>query len=265
MDSLTRLDLDGPVARLWLTRPDKRNALKRQTLEQLLAHLERLGNEPECRVLVLGCEGEVFCAGMDLGEMQQRAASPHSATEWHRDSEVYRDVLARLYALPIPTIAAVSGPALAGGVGLVLGCDLVVASRQAYFMLPEPMRGITAAMVTPLLVHRVGAGAATGLLLSGEKWTADRAYTLGLCHDITEPAEFASRIEHLVQAVLSGSRQALAITKRHLDQMVGAQMANLLHASMSISAEARQTSDAREGLQAFLEKRKPNWQPFDQP
>lgn len=263
MESLTRLEMQGPVARLWLTRPEKRNALKRETLEQLLGYLKQVADTSDCRVLVLGCEGDVFCAGMDLGEMQLRASASNSTGEWQRDSEVYRDVLNRLFKLPIPTIAAVGGPALAGGVGLVLGCDLVVASQRAYFMLPEPMRGITAAMVTPLLIHRVGPGAASSLLLSGEKWTAERALALGLCHDVATPEEFEARVSGLIQSILSGSKEALAITKRHLHRMAGDQMAKLLNESMEVSAEARQTSDAREGLQAFLEKRKPNWQPLN--
>ncbi len=261
MESLTRFEQHGPIARLTLTRPNKRNALKRETLEQLHEHLRSLAAAIEPRVLVLAAEGDVFCAGMDLGEMQQRANSPDSFAEWQKDSEVYCDVLAQLYSLSIPTVAAVSGPALAGGVGLVLACDLVIASNRAYFMLPEPMRGITAAMVTPLLLHRVGPGPAASLLLSGEKWSAERGLQIGLCHDVVAPERFQERLDALTQAMLSGSREALAITKRHLDQMVGGRMLQLLRESMTVSAEARQTADAREGLQAFLEKRKPAWQP----
>jgi methylglutaconyl-CoA hydratase len=263
METLIRFEQDGPVARVVLTRADKRNALKRETLESIEKALDSIARSKGTRVVVLAAEGGVFCAGMDLGEMQERAESPSSRDEWQRDSQVYCNVLKKLYRLPMPTIAAVSGPALAGGVGLVLACDLVLAVDDAFFALPEPMRGITAAMVTPLLVHRVGAGHATSLLLSGERWTAERAYAAGLCHDIIAPGEFDARLERLTKAVLSGSAEALAITKQHIDRISGDDIAEQLEASMNVSAQARETKDAREGLQAFLEKRKPAWQPVE--
>lgn len=261
MENLIKLDQnDQGVARCTLTRPDKRNALKRATLEQLSAAVDHVTAWPEARVLVLAAEGGVFCAGMDLGEMQERAQAADSQSEWQRDSEIYCDVLTKILSLPIPTVAAVSGPALAGGVGLVLACDLVVARDDAFFALPEPVRGITAAMVTPLLIRRVGAGSATSLLLSGERWTAARALATGLCHDVIAENEFETRIETLLQHILSGSRSALAITKQHIDRIAGAGLIEALRESMQVSATARETADAREGLQAFLEKRKPSWQ-----
>jgi methylglutaconyl-CoA hydratase len=116
-------------------------------------------------------------------------------------------------------------------------------------------------MVTPLLVYRVGAGPAGQLLLSGERWTAETARSYGLCLDVVEEGQLAQRTEALVKAIFAGSRESLAITKRHLYQMSGMAMADLLEQSMRVSAAARETGDAREGLAAFLEKRKPNWQP----
>ncbi|MEZ6095334.1 MAG: enoyl-CoA hydratase-related protein [Pirellulaceae bacterium] len=263
METLVKFEVDGAVARVTLSRPEKRNALKRETLESLAEALTSVENNNEIRVLILASEGGVFCAGMDLGEMQERASSPNSALEWQRDSEVYCDVLERLYGLRVPTVAVVSGPALAGGVGLVLACDMVLAVDDAFFALPEPMRGITAAMVTPLLVHRVGAGAATALLLSGERWSTERAYQLGLCHDVVARESLPDRTEQLTRAILSGSTAALALTKQHIDRISGMDMSQMLRSSMTVSATARETSDAREGLQAFLEKRKPNWQPAE--
>ncbi len=261
MKSLVRFEIKDAVAKLTLTRADKRNALQRETLEQLSAALGQVRSSAEARVLVLAAEGAVFCAGMDLGEMQKRAESPDGAADWQRDSEVYCDVLQQIYSLPMPTVAAMTGPALAGGVGLVLACDLVVATTNAFFALPEPMRGITAAMVTPLLIHRVGAGPATALLLSGERWTAERALQLGLCHDVVKPDDFTQRLDSLVASILSGSQQALAITKQHVVHVTNRPVEEMLTYSIQVSALARETLDAREGLQAFLEKRKPRWQP----
>lgn len=260
MASLIECSGSDEVVWLRLNRPDKRNALTRETLEELAGNLEQVARQPSVRVLVLAANGPAFCAGMDLGEMQQRAESPQRQAEWHRDSEVYRDVLQRLFALGIPTIAAVGGAAVAGGVGLVVACDFVVAAETAFFALPEPMRGITAAMVTPLLVHRIGTGAANRMLLAGERWTAAQAERVGLCHAVVPHAELEERVQTLIQSICSGSQQSLAITKSHLVGMSGVDMPALLQRSMLVSAEARETADAREGLDAFLQKRKPRWQ-----
>ena len=260
MTAYLETSLHQSVGRIVLNRPEKRNALTRDFIEHIGQAIDQLTRDSTLRVLVLEARGKAFCAGMDLGEMQQRAESPDGTEQWQRDSEVYADVLRTLYTLPIPTIAAVQGPVLAGGMGLVLACDLVIASESAFFMLPEPMRGITAAMVTPFLVHRIGAGAAGYLLLSGERITARQALDLGLCHDAVPCDDLPDRIDRLVSTVLTGSPSALKITKAHLQRCSPVPVLELLESSVKVSAEARETADAREGLAAFLEKRKPAWQ-----
>ena len=142
----------------------------------------------------------------------------------------------------------------------MLACDLIVASSNAFFSLPEPMRGITAAIVTPLLVYRVGGGIAGQLLLSGERIPAERAFQLGLCHAVASPEMLDSRLSQLELAILAGSQSALSITKRHLQECAGSAVLAQLSKSVDVSAQARETSEAREGLAAFLEKRKPFWQ-----
>ena len=145
--------------------------------------------------------------------------------------------------------------------GLVLACDILIASDNAFFMLPEPMRGITAAMVAPLLIHRIGAGPATFMLLSGEQVSAEKGQSFNLCHDVVAADSFDDRIESLVAAILTGSKSALAITKQHISNCTNIDLIEQIKMSVSVSAQARETDDAREGLAAFLEKRKPNWQP----
>jgi methylglutaconyl-CoA hydratase len=261
MPEYIQTSFENGVARLTLNRPEKRNALKRDFIEEMKAAIDEFAASESLRAFVLAANGSVFCAGMDLGEMQQRAQSEDGKREWQRDSEVYAEVLARIYSLDVPTVALVQGPALAGGMGMVLACDIVIASQNVFFMLPEPMRGITASMVTPFLIHRIGSGPASFILLSGERVSADRAALFGLCHDVVKPGELDSRGEALIGAILSGSKSALAITKRHIKKCTAEQVLDDLKTSISVSAEARETDDAREGLAAFLEKRKPNWQP----
>jgi methylglutaconyl-CoA hydratase len=260
MGQFVNTTLGGGIGRLTFNRPDKRNALSRDFLDEINAGIDQLAGDDSLRVLVIAAEGSVFCAGMDLGQMQERAQSADGKADWQRDSEVYCDLMTKIYSLDVPTIAMVQGPALAGGVGIVLACDIVVASDNAFFMLPEPVRGITAAMVTPLLIHRVGGGPATYLLLSGERVAATQAAAFGMCHSVVAREDLQARIDALLNSILAGSKSALAITKRHIRRCLSADVLEDLRMSVSISAEARETDDAREGLAAFLEKRKPNWQ-----
>ena len=128
-------------------------------------------------------------------------------------------------------------------------------------MLPEPVRGITAAMVTPLLIQRIGPGPAAHLLLSNERMSSLRAMQLGLCYDVVAESELKDRVDGLVGSILSGSKTALAITKQHLEKCSDGILVEQIKSSVQVSARARETDDAREGLAAFLEKRKPAWQP----
>ena len=265
MGEYSKLVIEGGVATLTLNRPEKRNALKREFLVELNEAVEKVSNDPAARVFVLAAEGRVFSAGMDLVQMQERATSASGAEEYQVDSKVYCDLLKTIFGLKIPTIAAVQGPALAGGVGLVLACDMVVAAEGAFFMLPEPLRGITAAMVTPLLILRTGEGAATYMLLSGERVSADKAAGFGICHSVANQNELPQRVQQLVDSVLASSAEALALTKQHIENCSGKctvdGVGKLIDMSIDVSARARETGDAREGLAAFLEKRKPNWHP----
>ena len=124
--------------------------------------------------------------------MQERASAENGPAEWLKDALLYRDMLLAILEAPQPTVAVVQGPAIAGGVGIALACDLVLAAEDAYFALPEPQRGITASMVTPLLMFRVGAGPATRLLLSDRPVDAAEMYNWGGCHQVVAPDQLAS-------------------------------------------------------------------------
>lgn len=256
---LVKQSFDSGIATVTLGRPEKRNALSRELLGQLSSAVsDALGNS-ETRVLVLKAEGSVFCAGMDLAEMQDRATSADGESEWMKDSSDYCELLVSIYDAKVPTIAALQGPVLAGGVGMVLACDFVVAVEESFFALPEPQRGITAAMVTPLLVHRIGAGRASHLLLSGRRQTASKAAEFGLVYEIASKDSLDESVSSLAKSIMQGSPGALAITRGHLDSVSGG-IVPKIRESINVSARARAGSDAREGLAAFLEKRKPNWQ-----
>ncbi len=247
------------VVQLTLNRPQKRNALTREMLAELLTRLNEIAGLTDVRCVVLAANGPVFCAGMDLTQMNETAARPDAAKVWGTDTQLYHDVVLALFQLPMPTLAVVQGGAVAGGLGLVLACDLVLAADTAIFSLPEPKRGITAAIVTPLLVHRTGPSGAALLLLSGATIDARRAQQLGICQTLVEPARLDASADELVQSVLGGAPGALAISKRQLRATTAGSLAVQLAQAVDVSAQARETAEAREGLAAFLEKRPPTW------
>ncbi len=260
---LVELTKSSGVARVCLNRPDKRNALTDDFIKQITAAVNDVAADESIRVMVLAASGTVFCAGMDLAQMQQRAMAENREELWLQDSQILRDTFKAIFQLPIPTVAVAQGPAVAGGMGLIAACDLVLASTAAFFALPEPQRGITAAMVTPLVLHRVPVSAANELLLGGGRMSADRAVQVGLCMDAVAPEELEAAEAKLVRSILNGSRAALAQTKQHVIYCVGSTVMQQLDESVELSAIARRTDDAREGLQAFLDKRKANWIPAE--
>jgi methylglutaconyl-CoA hydratase len=260
-ESLVEATLADSVMRISLNRPAKRNALTREFILGLHERVEEARSDESVRLVVLAANGPVFCAGMDLAEMQDRAKDPNAHELWRKDTQVYRDLLVALLTLPKPTLAVVQGPALAGGMGLAMACDLVLASEAALFGLPEPKRGITAAVVAPLVCYRGGIGTTSYLLLSGMNLTAAEGFQRGLCHHVVKSADLPSAEADLCRSILTGAPAALAATKSHLLSTAGRDLIAQLDAGMKVSAEARETSDAREGLAAFLEKRPPAWSP----
>ena len=258
-DSLVKIEVADGVATITLDRPAKRNALSRELIAQLTAAVTRVAGDASARVLMLCASGPVFCAGMDLDEMRDRARAVNATAEWEQDATDFRDLLAAILRLDVPTVAVVQGPAIAGGFGIVLACDLVIASTAARFALPELRRGISPAVVSPLLIHRVGAGPATPILLADRAWDGEAAHRVGLCHVLATPENLDSARRELASSILTGAPAALAMTKRLMRSISQATLFEQLEAGRKVSAEARRTAEAREGLTAFLEKREPNW------
>lgn len=253
------LTVEAGIARVTLTRAEKRNALTREFLLEITQAIRTVAADKHLRVLQFAAEGPVFCAGMDLAQMQQRAQSPNAVEEWREDTRVYRDLLVSLLELTVPTLAVVQGPALAGGFGLLLACDMVVAAESAQFSLPEPKRGITAAIVAPLLIHRIGQGRATYVLLSGRMISSETALQWGICHEVVRDQELDQHARELTAFILEGSPASLAMTKDLLAAQSRETLLQQIDFAMQVSAQARETLDAREGLAAFLERRQPSW------
>ena len=163
-------------------------------LAELMQALSDLHMQKSVRAVVLTGTGAAFCAGMDLGEMLATSKEPNSHTLWHEDAVNYRELVEAMLLFPKPLIAAVNGPAIAGGAGLVLACDLVLAADNAAFGLPEPLRGIVAGLVAPLLTFRLGGGLKRArLLMSAQTIDAKEAHRIGVFHELVHPDHFGPK------------------------------------------------------------------------
>lgn len=247
----------GDVIEMRLDRATRRNALTRSMLAGILAELRTIPRST--RLLVLSANGPAFCAGMDLGEMEAAADQPNAREIWLQDAELYRNVVEALLFLPCPTVCLVQGPVMAGGVGLVLACDIVIGTDQASFGLPEPKRGITASIVLPLLKHRIAVGPAGYLLLSGNLISAETANRFGLIHELVSENELEHARDKFEASIQFSAPLALQATKRQLMADHAGPLVQALDAAMKLSADARALPEAREGLQAFRDHRPANW------
>ena len=258
-ESLIKIHYHDNIATLLLDRAEKRNALTRGLLGELNQALTDLSEERKTRAIILSGAGPSFCAGMDLKEMAETARLPDPQGAWDADARIYLEVIEKILRLPKPVIAAVDGAAVAGGGGLVLACDLVVASKSAKFGFPEPRRGIVAGIVTPLLHFRVGSAYAAAMLLTGSLVDATYAYRTGMVHELVESEQIWARAHSLATECALGAPESIALTKKMLNETIGDSLFSLLAAGAALSGTARTTAAAEEGLKAFLEKRDPMW------
>ncbi|MCA9103474.1 MAG: enoyl-CoA hydratase/isomerase family protein [Pirellulales bacterium] len=258
-DPLVRVHVHQAAGTLILNRPDKRNALSRAMIAELAQGLEDLRLERSVRAIVITGAGSAFCAGMDLAEMLDSSQHDDAYERWAEDAQIYHDLLVQMLHYPKTIIAAVNGPALAGGAGLVLGSDVVIASDEARFGLPEPLRGLVAGIVAPLLAFRAGGGHAAYLLTTAQSIDSAEAHRVGLFHEITAADKLWPRASELAEECAGCAPEAIQLTKRMLNETIGEHLGTLLSAGAAMSATARTTEAAREGLRAFLEKRPPRW------
>jgi enoyl-CoA hydratase/carnithine racemase len=258
-EAILRTHVHGSAGTIILNRPEKRNALSRALIEELAQALSDMHQEKRVRGVILTGAGSAFCAGMDLDEMLATAAEEDAHDIWRSDAQMYLDLVEQMLRFPKPIIAAVNGPAVAGGAGLVLAADFVVASYEARFGLPEPLRGIVAGMVTPLLAFRIGAGHAARLLLTSGVIEAEEARRIGVFPELVAADGLWARAVELVEQCALGAPQALQLTKSVLNETVGEAVFTQLSVGAAASAAARTTEAAAEGLAAFREKRQPKW------
>jgi methylglutaconyl-CoA hydratase len=248
------------AAILTLNRPDRRNALNRQLIAELTDAVREAQGEPGARAVILTGAGTAFSAGMDLAEVAATLDQPGEAAQVNQDAEQLSQLLDLIYRCPKPTLAAVNGPAVAGGAGLMTVCDLALADPTALFGYPEVKRGLVAAMVMPHLLRHVGERAARELLLRGNLIDAYTAWRLGLINEVAETGKLMETALAWVRELAEAGPEALAVTKRLLAEM-GHLTDVIRRQTAAESAGARLHIEAKEGLKAFLEKRRAPWAP----
>lgn len=244
------------VRTILLNRPERRNAMTPQMQLDLIDAFEDTARSG-IRILILRGTGQAFCSGLDLTVLQ--SMQEKSPAEHREDAERIARLFRTLYELPLPTIAAVHGPAIAGGTGLAMICDFTLATPDARFGFTEARIGFVPALVSAFLALQIGEKRSRDLLLSARLFTAEEAFALGLVTQVASTEALPTRVEELVRSLLANSPQSLRATKRLLAAQNKAWLDTAVQLALEANAHARDTGDFREGVAAFLEKRKPAW------
>jgi methylglutaconyl-CoA hydratase len=246
------------VATVTINRAQVRNAIDDNVIRLLTDAFRTLGAGGDTRIVVLTGSGAAFSAGADLGWMRRMGATGEA--ENLASARTISAMLRALNELPKPTIARVNGAAYAAGIGLIAACDIVVAVEEAVFSISEVRIGLVPSTISPYVIAAIGAKAARRYFLTGEPFSAADACRLGLVHQVVPQSGLDAAIESTISALLAGGPQSQARAKRLIADVAGRPVDDALEASTARSiADARASSEGREGIAAFLEKRKPAW------
>jgi len=251
-----QLAYDARIATITLNRPEKRNAISFELIDDLLAALKEIENSDALVLIVTGA-GKAFSAGMDLENL--KGLLGRTPEQNLQDSQTMVRMFRSLYEFPKVTIAAVNGPAIAGGAGLALLCDFTLAVPEAKFGYTEVRIGFVPAIVSTFLLRQTGEKYARDLLLTGRIIGAEEAARLGLVNEIDAPENLMTRARALAGTLMENSPSSLRATKKLLNDHARAELDAQIEAAVRENAGVRSTADFREGITAFLEKRKPVW------
>ncbi len=250
-------DQAGGIFTITLNRPEKRNAITYEMIDELVRAFAEAEQSPVQVVIVTGM-GQAFCAGMDLENLKGLIGrSPAQSLE---DSQAMARLFRTIYEFPKPTIAAVNGAAMAGGAGIATLCDFTLASQAAKFGYTEVRIGFVPAIVSVFLIAQIGEKHARDLLLTGRIINVDEAYRLGLVNEIVPEDFVVNRALHLAKTLMDNSPTSLRATKKLLGFYIKEQLDRQIAEAVRENAAIRATADFKEGITAFLEKRKPKWQ-----
>jgi isohexenylglutaconyl-CoA hydratase len=258
-----RLDRRGPVLHLWLNRPEVRNALSAQMVQEIQATFDAIARDRGVRVVVIRGAGGTFCAGGDIKNMQAASAPPPPGTvdETRAGNRRYGAMLQTIDEAPQATIAVVEGAALGGGIGFASTADITIAKADAQFAMTEVMLGVVPAAISPFVVRRIGLTAARRFAVSGARLDGHGAKAVGFAHEVAETAEaLDAAVTAAINQILKCAPGAVAETKRLMLRAASpVAVGDLLEAAAESFAAAVRGPEGREGTAAFVEKRKPVW------
>jgi methylglutaconyl-CoA hydratase len=251
------LSFEGPVARIWLNRPEVRNAFDGAMVEELRRTLLDLRGFESARAIVIAGRGASFCAGADVSWM--KAMAGYSRDENLREAQAMADLFWAVYESPKPIIARVHGAALGGGCGLVAACDIAVASEDSQFGFTEVRLGLLPAVISPYVLAKIGSGAARELFLTGERFDATRAREIGLVHHVVPAADLDAAVAARAIEIAKAGPSAVAAAKQLIRDIARDQIEAVQRTTVERIADIRVSDEGQEGMRAFLEKRKPTW------
>lgn len=248
----------GGVATILFNRPDKHNAFTAQVISKLMDAFETV-RASNCRMLILRGAGKSFSAGADLEWMQ--AAAHYTKAENEDDALQLANMLHKLADLPLVTVACVHGACMGGGAGIAAACDVVIAQSSAKFRFSEVRLGLTPGTISPFVIQAIGPRWAKALFVTGESFDADFAESIGLVHYVAEDEEEMEELtEHVSKLIFHAAPEAVRHAKMLVDEVTGHEInADLMHKTAKHIAARRASDEGKEGLSAFLQKRKPNW------
>ena len=258
MSNALRIEIQAQVARITLCRPEIRNAFNDEVIAELTAAFLDMGGRDDVRAIVLAAEGPAFCAGADLNWMRRMA--DYTREENLADAAKLAEMLRVMYACPKPTVAAVQGDVYAGGMGLVAACDMAVSVDSANFCLSEVKLGLIPATISPYVIRAMGARAAHRYFLTAERFNATEAHRIGFVHEVVAADALDAKVGELLKALTSASPNAVRACKRLVQDVAERELTgDLIAATVEGIADIRASEEGREGVQSFLQKRKPAW------
>jgi len=252
------ISIADKLATVTLNRPDVRNAFNEQTINEIASAFDELGRNELVRAIVLAANGPAFCAGADLNWMKKMAGYSHSENQ--ADAMQLAQMLRTIYLCPKPVVAKVQGDCYAGGMGLVAACDIAVAVQEANFCLSEVKLGLIPATISPYVIKAMGENAARRYFLTAERFSAAEAQRIGFVHEVTAADALDTKVGEIVKSLLGNSPNAVKEAKALVRDVVDRPVTDeLLADTAQRIANIRASEQGREGVQSFLEKRKPNW------
>ena len=257
MSALT-LTHTGALLTITLNRPEVRNAFNDEVIAELTQAFQTAVASAETRAVVLAAEGPAFCAGADLHWMRRMA--DYTRSENLADAAKLAEMLRLMYACPKPTIARIQGDVVAGGMGLVAACDMAVTVDTAGFCLSEAKLGLIPATISPYVIRAMGARAAHRYFLTAERFSAQEAHRIGFVHEAVPAEQLDAKVAELVKALVNASPNAVRSCKELVQTVAEREIDGALIAhTVEGIADIRASTEGKEGVQSFLQKRKPNW------